>query len=257
RPTASSSESSEQWAPATLGWPGTSASAAVSWISGSPTSNAESAYRGSVMISIGPSHTASTERGSPIATNGGRPKLARLSQHFARTSGPIPAGSPRQIASGSEESDATRAASIGKAARVYRKAALAEFDHRIPAKVAQIPAGAKVEPLLVDLVEDLVVGRRRRVDFVAPANHQHPDALVERAERLCGLPDLHRQHQLLQRGRQVTHLDLVLLDDLTMEIRRDLVRAATAPDGLGGFGEARDHRFSLFARRSLGETDRY
>src|SRR5689334_20077770 len=63
----------------------------------------------SVMSSIGPSQTASTERGSPMATNGGRSNAERLSQHLANTSGPIPAGSPSEIAIGSEGAVATDA----------------------------------------------------------------------------------------------------------------------------------------------------
>src|SRR5215212_394507 len=129
---------------------------------GSPTSNAESASRGSVIISIGPSQTALTERGSPIATNGGRLNAERLSQHLARTSGPMPAGSPSEIASGVSGRPATAAALI-------RKSRLAEFDHRIAAKVAQIAASAQVYPLLVELVVHLVEGGIAGLAFVAAA----------------------------------------------------------------------------------------
>ena len=48
--------------------------------------------RGSSTSSIGPSHTAAIERGSPIATNGGRPNAARLSQHLAIDFGADPGG---------------------------------------------------------------------------------------------------------------------------------------------------------------------
>ena len=62
---------------------------------------------------------------------------------------------------------------------------LTELDHRIAAKVAQVAAGTRVHPLFVDLVEDLVEGRRRRVDLVAAADDQDPDAFLDRAERVA------------------------------------------------------------------------
>ncbi|MDQ3306562.1 MAG: hypothetical protein M3535_11425, partial [Actinomycetota bacterium] len=56
-PTASSSASSEQCAPATLGQPGKSACAAAIGHNGRPTSNALSTSRGFSIKTIGPSHT--------------------------------------------------------------------------------------------------------------------------------------------------------------------------------------------------------
>src|SRR5687767_8158880 len=243
-PTAISSESSEQCAPATLGWPGVSASAAASWISGRPTSNAESASCGSSMIASGPSHTASTERGSPMATNGGSSKRPLLSQHLAMTSAPIPAGSPIETASGPG----------GK--RVIARA-LPEFDHRITPKIAQVTPGAQIDPLLVQLAEHLVIGRSGRIDLVAAADDEDADALVDRAERLGRLADLQRQHDSLEGGRQVADLDLVAFDQLGVEIGRDLVGPAAAADVAGGLGEAGDERLGLLPAGPLGKADRH
>src|SRR5690348_6802896 len=103
------------------------------------------------------------------------------------TSGPIPAGSPSETASGyCGTADTFR--------RLNGNARLAEFNHRIAPEVAQVPSRTKVHAFLVQLIVDIVVGRRARVDLVAPADHERPDALLERAERLSGLADLHRKH---------------------------------------------------------------
>ena len=120
--------------------------------------------------------------------------------------GRCPPGSPSEIASGARRRRATAAA-------LASFDDLAEFDDRVAAKVAQVAASADVHPLLVELAVDLVVARRRRVDFVAAANDERPHAFVQRAERLSGLADLHLQHHLLQRRGQVAHLHAVLLDD--------------------------------------------
>src|SRR5579884_830665 len=134
---------------------------------------------------MGPSQIAASERGSPIATNGGSAKLSRLSQHFAMTSGPMPAGSPSETASGARPSDAISRASLPKTPR------LAEFDHRVAPEVAQIALRARVDPLFIELVVDIVVARRRGGNFVAAAKHERADAFLERSERLGRLPDLH------------------------------------------------------------------
>src|SRR4051794_24517218 len=146
------------------------------------------------------------------------------------TSGPIPAGSPREIASAERGARATAALS-----QVRR---LAELDHGVAAKVTQVAPRAAVDPLLVELAVDLVVAGGRRVHFVTAAKDQRPDAFIERTERLRRLADLHVHHHLLQCGRQVAHLDAVLLNDLTVEFGRDLLRAAAAADGARCLGKA-------------------
>src|SRR5205085_3938024 len=118
---------------------------------------------------MGPSHTAAIERGSPIATNDGRANADRLSQHFAMTSGPIPAGSPRDTASGGSGVD-----------DISRRRSwlwpLTEFDHRVAAQIAQVALGARIDPLVVELVVDLVVARRAGGRLVAAANDQDADS---------------------------------------------------------------------------------
>ena len=67
-------------------------SAEAMWISGRPTSNAESASRGSSIVAIGPSHTAASERGSPTAKNGGRLNAVAMVPAFGDDLGPDPGG---------------------------------------------------------------------------------------------------------------------------------------------------------------------
>src|SRR3954447_3237137 len=100
------------------------------------------------------------DRGSPIATKTGKANVERLSQHLEITSGPIPAGSPRETASG----DSGERAISG---RPWRRRGLAEFDHRIAAQIAQVTPRARIEPLLVDLVIDVVIARSAGGRFVA------------------------------------------------------------------------------------------
>src|SRR3954468_20926373 len=199
---------------------------------------------------MGPSQMAAIERPSPIATNGGKSNSTRWSQHLAITSGPIPAGSPSETASG--ESGAR-----GTAAGPSDFGRLAEFDHRIAPKVAQIAPRAAVHALLVELIVDLVIARRTGIEFIAPADHQRSNALVERTERLGGLADLQRQHHLLERGREVAHLSSILLHDFAVEVGSDLVSSAAASDGPGSLGEARDDWLSHAFGRALGKADRH
>ena len=104
----------------------------------------------------------------------------RLSQHLAMTSGPIPAGSPSETASGWDRDGRHGAAP-------NRNSGLAEFDHRVAAKIAQIAPRARVHPLFVELVVDLVVGRlaraRPRRGRRSPARERLP-----RASRTAGSP---------------------------------------------------------------------
>src|SRR5512146_2263009 len=219
-------------------------------MSGSPTSNAKSVWRGSSITSIGPSQTAATDRGSPIATNGGKRNSSRESQHFAITSGPIPAGSPSETASGLGGVADINVALIGNLRS-------AEFDHRVASKIRKISPCAHVHPLFVELAVDVVIGRRVCLRFVPAADDQNTNALLERAERLGGLADLHRQHHLLESDWQVAHLHLVARYDLSVEIARDLLGTAASADILGGIGKAGDDWFSLLPARALRERDRH
>src|SRR5207245_6023236 len=56
----------------------------------------------------------------------------------------------------------------------------------------------------------------------------------------CALPIW--QHQLLQRRRQVAHLDLVASDHFGVEVGRKLVGAAAAGDAARSIGESADDR---------------
>ena len=118
RPTASSSASSEQCAPGDARAAREcrtgrrrSARTAGRHRTRCPTS------RGSSMMTTGPSHTAARLRGSPTAKNGGKPKSPRCSQHLAMTSGPIPAGSPSETASGAAHRLARHALSDSRSPR--------------------------------------------------------------------------------------------------------------------------------------------
>src|SRR4051794_10199346 len=171
------------------------------------------------MTSMGPSHTAAIERGSPIATNGGSRSSSRESQHFAMTSGPIPAGSPREIASGG-------GGVAGMEPALIANGRSAGFDHCVAAKVRQIAASARVHPVPVYLVVDVVVAWRVRVGLIAAANHQHPNRILDRSEGNAGLSDLQRQHELLEGGRQVADLGVVALHDFGVERRCHLLGSA-------------------------------
>src|SRR5436305_5944730 len=139
-----------------------------------------------------------------MATNGGRSNSTRWSQHLAMTSAPMPAGSPTETAIG-------KSGARDIAAALNEIVRSAEFNHGIAAEIAQVTARAVVRAFLGELAVHLVVTRRGRIDFIAAANHERAHAFLERAERLRRLADLHRQHQLLQRWREVAHLDAVLL----------------------------------------------
>src|SRR5690349_2667200 len=105
------------------------------------------------------------------------------------TSGPIPAGSPSETARGATAERSISGASLKADVRS------AKFDHRIAAQVAKVALGARIDPLLIDLVVDVVVARRRLVDLIAAADDERPDAFIQRPERLGRLADLHRHHQ--------------------------------------------------------------
>src|SRR5437868_1767768 len=138
----------------------------------------------------------------------------------------MPAGSPSETAIGKSGARAI-AAALNEIVRS------AEFDHRIAAEIAQITARTAVRALLVELTVDLIEARRGRIDFIAAADHEGAYTLLERAERLRRLTDLHRQHQLLKRRREVTHLDPVLLDNFAVELGGNLVGAAAAANRFG------------------------
>src|SRR5690242_2164102 len=147
------------------------------------------------------------------------------------TSGPIPAGSPSETASGyCGGADTFR--------RLNGNARSAEFNHRVAPKIAEVAPRAEVHAFLVQLIVDIVVSRRARVDLIAPADHERPDAFLERAEWLSRLANLHRKHHLLQRGRKVAHLHIVALHDFAVEVRRELLRTAAAADVVDRLGEA-------------------
>src|SRR2546429_252785 len=110
----------------------------------------------------------------------------------------MPAGSPRETAIGKSGARAI-AAALNEIVR------LAEFNHRVAAEIAQVTSRTAVRAFLGELAVHLVVARCGRVDFVAAANHERTHTLFERAERLRRLADLHWQHQLLKRRREVAH----------------------------------------------------
>src|SRR6185312_1002460 len=118
---------------------------------------------------------------------------------------------------------------------------------------AKIMLGTGIHPLLVELVVDLIVGWSDGTFLISPTHHQNTDALFDRSERTSGLADLHRQHDLLERWRKVTKLDLVALDHFAVELRGDLLRAAASADILGRLGELLDHRLSLLLGGALRE----
>ena len=116
------------------------------WISGRPYIESRIGLRaGRRSVAIGPSQTAASDariadrdEWRQVRTRRGRPSIC------ATTSGPIPAGSPSETASGLKGS--------GCIAPPIRVPGLAEFDHRVAAQVAQVAAGAQVDALFVDLV---------------------------------------------------------------------------------------------------------
>src|SRR5688500_1677267 len=114
------------------------------------------------MMAIGPSHTASSAETSPTAKKGGRPSSRRRIQLLATNSGPNPAGSPIETASGWSGVASARSAI---------------FDHRVATQVAQVALRLLVQTLLGE--GGLNVLRRRDVDLggiVAAAQDQdaHP-----------------------------------------------------------------------------------
>src|SRR5690348_2349679 len=96
---------------------------------GSPSSYAATARCGSSISTIGPSHTARTAETLPTARKGGTSSSRLRSQLLAMTSGPMPAGSPSETASGT----------VGWSAIV---------DHRVAPEIAQITLRAALHPLL-------------------------------------------------------------------------------------------------------------
>src|SRR4051794_22927968 len=175
------------------------------------------------MTSMGPSHTAAIERGSPIATNGGSRSSSRESQHFAITSGPIPAGSPREIASGG-------GGVAGMEPALIANGRSAVFDHCVAAKVRQIAASARVHPVPVYLVVDVVIAWRVRVGLIAAETHHPPTRILDRPEGNAGLPDLQRQHELREGGRQIADFGVVALHAPGVEGRCPLPGSAAAAD---------------------------
>jgi hypothetical protein len=68
---------------------------------------------------------------------------------------------------------------------------------------SQVAARARIDPVFIELVVDLVVTRFVGSAFIAAADHEHSNALFERAEWLGRLADLHRKHHLLERRGKV------------------------------------------------------
>src|SRR3546814_15983706 len=70
------------------------------WRQGSAPLKASAALAGSSMRTTGPSHTAARAAASPTAKQQGSARTCLCSHAFATISGPMPAGSPRDIAQG-------------------------------------------------------------------------------------------------------------------------------------------------------------
>ena len=114
----------------------------------------------------------------PRRTAAGRSR-ARLSQHLATTSGPIPAGSPSETASGEMGAEPSTPRLM--------TSTLAEFDHRVAAKVAQVAAGAQLTRSSLSWLKTWSKVGAVGLDLVAAADHQRR-ARLPRASRTGGWP---------------------------------------------------------------------
>ena len=92
--------------------------------------------------------------------------------------------------------------------------------------------------------------------IVAAAQHEHAHAVLDRAERRRGLADRQRRAPLLQRRRQVAHLDLVVLDDLRAEFRRRPHRPRRSRAPSASPRRTRSPAWSPRRRCPGGEVDR-
>src|SRR5690606_30451807 len=180
-------------APGGPGWAGASAAAGGT---GSARANAWAASNGLPIRSTGSvtprRAAASCSTPAPPATrNGGSRSASRRIHAWQINSGPTPAGSPSDTASG---------AGIGSVI----------FDHRVAAEVAQVALPALVDAVVLDLGHQRVavrpgVGRR----VVAAAQHEDPHTLLERAERPVVLAHVELEQRSLQPFGQRPHGDVV------------------------------------------------
>src|SRR5690606_679231 len=229
-------------APALPAWPGRY-SPPASPKTGRPRAKCVVASPGSSMRTIGQSRptraAACRSTSAPSMTrNGGRRSALRACQALRRSSGPTPAGSP---------SDTARGGSMGSVI----------VDHRVAAQVAKVALGALADALVLELGQDrrpIRFGRSgRRV--VAPAHHQHANALGDRAERRRRLAEIEFENRALQRLRQRPDGDLIA-DDLGPETGGGAIRLAAAANLGHRLLEARDALARDFLGRALGELDR-
>src|SRR4051812_17888772 len=197
-------------------------------MTGSAWSKQAAASSGSATIRTGPPQTAAIASGEPTPKKGARPASRRAVQALAKISGPIPAGSPRETASG----DAT-----GRSAIV---------DDGVAAKVAQVTQRPHVDPLLGQLARHLIVGDvvdRRRI--VAAAQDEDADPFG-RAERRGRLADGEAEQHLLERRGKIANLDLVA-DHLGAETAGGRFGAAASAHALAGLAELLRFRLDVGA----------